>query len=76
MNEYKLEDIKIGMIEKFKVKITEKMQNDFREITGDVNPMHLDDEFANKNGFNKKLVFGMLTASFFSTLGLGSGSVP
>ena len=68
MNEYKLEDIKIGMIEKFKVKITEKMQNDFREITGDVNPMHLDDEFANKNGFNKKLVFGMLTASFFSTL--------
>lgn len=68
MNEYKLEDIKIGMIEEFKVKITDKMQNDFREISGDINPMHSSEEFAKEKGFDKILVFGMLTASFFSTL--------
>jgi len=68
MNEYKLEDIKIGMTEEFKVKVTEKMQNDFRENSGDINPMHSNEEFAKEKGFDKILVFGMLTASFFSTL--------
>ena len=68
MNEYKLEDIQLGMKEEFKVLITEKMQNDFREISGDINPMHSSKEFAEKKGFKDKLVFGMLTASFFSKL--------
>ena len=68
MNEYKLEDIKIGMTEAFKVQVTEKMQNDFRENSGDINPMHSNVEFAKEKGFDKILVFGMLTASFFSTL--------
>lgn len=68
MKEYQLKDIKIGMTEEFKVQITEKMQNDFREITGDINPMHSDENFAKEKGFEKTLVFGMLTASFFSTL--------
>lgn len=68
MNEYKLEDIQLGMKENFKVQITEQMQNDFREISGDVNPMHSSKEFAMEKGFKDKLVFGMLTASFFSKL--------
>ena len=68
MKEYQLKDIKIGMTEEFKVKITEKMQDNFREMTGDINPMHSDEAFAKEKGFEKKLVFGMLTASFFSTL--------
>lgn len=68
MREYQLSDIKIGMTEEFKVQIIEKMQNDFREITGDINPMHSDETFAKEKGFENKLVFGMLTASFFSTL--------
>lgn len=68
MNEYKLEDITLGMAEEFKVKITEKMQNDFRKNSGDINPMHRDQAFAKEKGFEKPLVFGMLTASFFSSL--------
>lgn len=68
MNEYKLEDIKLGMTETFKVTITEKMQNDFRENSGDINPMHSSEEFAKEKGFDRTLVFGMHTASFFSTL--------
>ena len=68
MNEYKIEDIEIGMKEEFKVQITEKMQNEFRDNTGDINPMHSDPDFAKEKGFDDTLVFGMLTASFFSTL--------
>lgn len=68
MNEYELKDLKIGMTEEFCVKITEEMQDNFREITGDINPMHSDKEFAKQRGFSDKLVFGMLTASFFSKL--------
>lgn len=68
MNEYKLEEIYVGMKEEFSVRITEKMQNDFRKNTGDINPMHSDKNFAKQKGFNDVLVFGMLTASFFSTL--------
>lgn len=68
MKEYTLEDIKIGLTEEFKTQITEKMQTDFRDNTGDINPMHCDETFAKTKGFDKKLVFGMLTASFFSCL--------
>lgn len=68
MNEYELKDLKIGMTEEFCVKMTEEMQADFRKITGDINPMHSSKEFAKQRGFSDKLVFGMLTASFFSKL--------
>lgn len=68
MNEYKLEDIKLNMQENFTVQITEKMQDDFRKTTGDVNPMHSNQEYAKEQGFSNPLVFGMLTTSFFSTL--------
>ena len=68
MNEYKLEDMYVGMTEEFSVEITEGMQNNFRESTGDINPIHSDKNFAKEKGFDNVLVFGMLTASFFSTL--------
>ena len=68
MNEYKFEDIKIGMEEKFQVSITEDMVNSFCKITGDVNPLHNDLEYAKSKGYQEKVVYGMLTSSFLSTL--------
>lgn len=68
MNKYNLEDIKLGMMEEFKVKVTQEMQDKFREISGDVNPMHSNCKFAQKQGFSNVLVYGMLTAAFFSKL--------
>ena len=44
------------------------MQNTFTELTGDVNPMHMTDKYASEHGFNARLVYGMMTASFYSTL--------
>ena len=42
MNYYRLEDISLGMKESFSVQVTEKVQAMFTELSGDVNPMHLD----------------------------------
>ena len=40
----------------------------FKKITGDENPLHLDGEYAKSNGFPDLVVYGMLSASFLSTL--------
>lgn len=68
MNEYKYSDINIGMEEGFEFNITEDMLSKFKDITGDINPLHNDLEFARENHFDEKVVYGMLTSSFFSTL--------
>lgn len=68
MNEYKFEDIKEGMKEEFCVVITEDMMNSFRNITGDVNPLHMDKDYALEKGYEDTVCFGMLSASFLSTL--------
>ena len=42
MNHYTFEDLYVGMKESFTVEITEDMQRSFTNMSGDVNPMHLD----------------------------------
>ncbi len=68
VNKYKFDDIKLGMKESFQVDITEEMLKKFCEITGDINPLHNDLEYAKSKGYKEKVVYGMLTASFLSTL--------
>jgi len=68
MNFYTLKDIKVGTSESFQVQVTKEMHDSFTASTGDINPMHIDKEWANDHGFNDVLVYGMLTASFYSTL--------
>lgn len=68
MKEYTFDEIEVGMSESFEVKITEEMHNSFTKISGDINPMHIDDEYARENGFDGRLVYGMLTASLYSKL--------
>lgn len=68
MNNYTYEDIEIGHKESFSVTITEEMLSAFRDITGDVNPLHNDEEYAISKGNPGRVAYGMLTASFLSTL--------
>lgn len=68
MNHYTFEELSVGMEESFSVTVTEEMHNKFTELSGDVNPMHLSEEYAKEHGYAGKLVYGMLTASFYSTL--------
>lgn len=68
MNRYTFEEIKEGMEESFSVTLTQEMMEQFCAITGDVNPLHCDEAFAKEKGFDQKVSYGMLTASFLSTL--------
>lgn len=68
MNNYTFDDIKLGTTESFDVTVTKTMADKFRDISGDVNPLHSDIDFAQRNGFDGCVAYGMLTASFYSTL--------
>ena len=40
----------------------------FARLTGDVNPLHMDEAFASRTDFRQRVGHGMLTASFISTI--------
>ena len=68
MKHYQYDEIKIGMEEKFQIEITEQMLDVFCTLTGDENPLHCDEEYAKEKGKKGRVAYGMLTASFLSTL--------
>ena len=48
--------------------VTEKMIDGFAKYTGDVNPIHLDEQFASKTMFKKRIAHGFLVGSFISAV--------
>jgi len=68
MNKYRFEDIYVGLKEEFQVTVTADMLAQFCKMTGDVNPLHTDEDFAKEKGYASNVAYGMLTASFLSTL--------
>ena len=40
----------------------------FSLISGDINPIHLDEEYASQSRFKRRIAHGLLTASYFSAL--------
>ena len=68
MNEYRFDEIEEGLKESFSVTITEEMIDRFRALSGDVNPLHSDADYAKEKGYPDRVCFGMLTASFLSTM--------
>ena len=58
MNNYMYDDISIGHTETFSQTINSEKMSLFSEITGDRNPLHIE----------KRICYGMLTASLLSTL--------
>lgn len=69
MNEYRFSDLTLGMEESFEKEITGEMMEDFRRLSGDINPLHCEADFARERGYKDRVVYGMLTASLISTLG-------
>jgi 3-hydroxybutyryl-CoA dehydratase len=65
---YTFDSINIGINHEFKIIITEKLVSDFSVISGDFNPLHMDENYAAKTKFKKRICHGMLLASFFSRL--------
>lgn len=68
MNAYTFDEIQVGYSADFEVVVTEKMMQQFLEISDDYNPLHVDADYAKSNGFNGKVVYGLLQAAFYSKL--------
>lgn len=64
---YRLEDLSIGMTDAYTHTVTEADVVSFAGISGDHNPVHLDETFARTTRFKGRIVHGMLSASFLST---------
>jgi len=68
MNCYSIDDCALGLKETFQAKITPEIVKMFTDLSGDINPLHTNEAFAKSKGFPGRVVYGMLTASFYSTL--------
>jgi len=64
----RIEDFEPGQHVSFRKTFTDEDVRRFIEITGDSNPLHVDDEFAARTQFGRRIVHGMLAASIFSTM--------
>ncbi len=64
----RIEDFEPGQHASFAKTFTDEDVRRFIEITGDTNPLHVDDEFAARTQFGRRIVHGMLAASLFSTM--------
>jgi 3-hydroxybutyryl-CoA dehydratase len=60
--------MKVGMTGSFARTITDADIVLFAGVTGDSNPVHLNQDYANKSLFGGRIAHGMLTASFISTV--------
>ena len=63
-----LDEISEGMTAVFSKTVTEADIVLFAGITGDTNPVHLDEEFAKPTMFKGRIAHGMLTAGFISAV--------
>jgi 3-hydroxybutyryl-CoA dehydratase len=63
-----INDIEIGLTKEFKIIINKSIVDEFAKISGDFNPLHMDDKYAISTKFGKRVCHGMLLASFFSRI--------
>ncbi len=71
-----LNKIVVGYKATVTVKITDKMVRQFAELSGDYNPIHLDEEYAATTIFKKRIAHGMILGAIVSrvlieTIGTG-----
>lgn len=62
------DDFPVGRRGSFTKTLTEADVALFVGITGDVNPLHVDEEFASRTHFQGRIVQGLLSASLLSTV--------
>ncbi len=60
------EEITIGQTARYSKHVTERDIQLFAAVSGDLNPVHLDPEFAARSRFGERIAHGMLTGAFIS----------
>jgi len=68
LNGYFIEELSVGMSAVFAKTITESDIVMFSGVTGDMNPVHVNEDFAKDSIFKGRIAHGMLTASLISTV--------
>ena len=66
--ETRLVNLSIGQRAEFTEVISESMIDEFAKLSGDYNSHHMDESYARKTRFKKRICHGMLLASLFSRL--------
>lgn len=68
MTDLKISNFKIGDNFELVRQFSNKDVKLFSELSGDINPVHLDEEYAKKTIFGQRIVHGALLTSIFSTI--------
>ncbi len=63
-----IDELKVGDSTQFSKTITEKDINDFARVTGDFNPVHLDQGYAEKTIFKGRIAHGLLSVGLLSSI--------
>ena len=66
LGNFTFEEIAIGQTARYDKKIEERDIQLFAAVSGDVNPVHLDAEFAAASPFGERIAHGMLTGAIIS----------
>lgn len=66
--EYSFDELTMGQKATFTKKIDEQLVDDFAKLSGDLNPLHMNEEYAKNTKFGKRVCHGMLLVSFLSQL--------
>lgn len=71
-------DKEVGFKASVEVKVTDQMVRQFAEMSGDFNPIHLDDNYAKTTRFGRRIAHGMIVGALISRAlneKIGSGGV-
>lgn len=61
-------DLAVGMTVSIQNTVKEQDVIDFARVSGDYNPLHMDEEYAKTTQFNGRIAHGALTASYISAV--------
>lgn len=61
-------EITIGQQFSTSREVTDELVRKFAEVSGDYNPIHLDEEFAKTTRFGRRIAHGMLSGAFISAV--------
>jgi 3-hydroxybutyryl-CoA dehydratase len=65
---YCIEDLAAGQSASYTRTISERDVDMFGAVSGDMNPLHFDEDYAKNTVFRGRIAHGMLSASFLSTV--------
>ncbi len=68
MKSYTIQELREGLTVQEEFPVTEQMGIEFAGVSGDTNPVHLNQDYAKATRFGAKIAHGMLIGSFISNV--------